>query len=264
MSFHLLGYMGSIAAGAPDADLPAIADPEFSRRNNHYIFTEDYWALAFAHLAQSALRARLNVPTINAVARHIIWPVNRTLTTSSHHRIQDLRTYPLKLPLNEEIAVEVSNNAGVAEPHNVFIWVAPSGWTRNIPRGILRLTVRASASVALTASAWTPDSNIVFAENLRGGWYSVVGAYCISTLARGFRLNFVRMPMINGRKFRPGSLVTAAVGNLEEPFVDAPFGEWGRFHTFEPPQLQMLADSSVADTQELRLDLVYLGEQGRI
>ena len=263
--FHLLHYFLSSAAGDANVDMTAGVDDEFSRRNSHYIFTEDYAAICAADLGVSATRSRLNVPRITAIARHQIWPVNRSATPPSNPRVADWRDYPVDLPQDEEIAIEESNDLAMGnEDRTVFLWIAPRvAWNRNLPRGEQRLMVRVTASVARTADSWSALGALTFAENLRGGWYSVVHAYCQSANLRAFRLVFPRMPLIGGRKMRPGSLATNAVGNLEEPFMPGFFGEWGRFHTFEPPQLQVYGDAAGADTQELRLDLIYMGAGGR-
>lgn len=262
MSFHLLNYFVSAGAGDANVDMTAAVDSEFSRRNSHYIFSERYNLILAAHLAVSATRARFNVPTWNAIARQQIWPVNRSATPPSYPRVMDLRDYPMEIPMNEEIAVEESNDLAMGnEDTTAFLWIAPPTWNRNLPRGEMPIMVRATGAVARTADSWSADGAITFAENLRGGVYGVIGVHCQSANLRAFRLNFIRAPVINGRKFRPGSLVTNAVGNIDDPLRVGNLGLWGYFHTFEPPQLQVYGDAAGADTQELRLALVYMGER---
>ena len=261
MSFHLLNYFVSAGAGDANVDMIAAVDDAFSRRNNHYIFSEPWNLIAWSHLAASATRARLNVPSINAYARHQVWPVNRSAIPPSYPRIADYRDFPIPLPRDEEVAVEESNNLGMGnEDTTSFLWIADPGWNRNLPRGLMRINVRVTAAATIVGDAWSAFAALTFAENLRGGWYSVVAAYCQSTALRAFRLMFPRMPLIAGRLLRPGALVTNAVGDLQTPDFNEGLGVWGSFHTFEPPQIQVYGDTSGADTQEIRLDLIYHGD----
>jgi hypothetical protein len=265
--FHLLVY--NVTAGVNDAnvDMVAVPDAEFSRRGGasgagHYIFSEPYNLLAWAHLGVSVTDARLNVPSINQYARAHTWPVGRSVTPQSHHRLSDWRDYPMSLPINEEIAVEESGNLGAAtELETSALWIASPEWNMNLPRGRQRMTINATAAVARTLTSWSGGGNINFAESLRGGWYAVNHVWCFDVNLRYFRLLFPRLPLIRGRKFRPGSLATNAIGNIEDPITDGFFGLWGYFHTFEPPQLEVYGDAAGASTQVLKMDLTYMGNE---
>lgn len=260
--FHFLTY--NVTAGVNDAnvDMTASVDASFSRRNNHFILSEPYNLIAALHTAASATRSRLNVPTINGFARHQIWPVNRSATIQTNPNVQDLRDNPIRLPMNEEIAVEESNNLGAAtEQCHVGLVVAPPTWTRNQPRGIQRLTVRFTATIVVNASAWSADAAITFAENLKGGVYSVVGVEAQAAGLIFFRLNFPKMPLYQGRKLYPGNFGLEAVGNTSWIAGINAWGEWGRFHTFETPQLAVYSNTGGGTAIEGRMDLVYLGDQ---
>lgn len=262
--FHLAGYF--VAAGVADANVDMAARPDsvFSIRNNHFIFSEQYNLIAAAHLAASATDARLNVPSLNAISRHHIWPVNRSATPPSFPRIQDLRSNPIPIPVNEELAVEESNNLGAAtEDTTAFLWLAPPSWNRNLPpssKANPRLVLRATAAVARTADTWSGLGAITFEQTPRGGWYCVNGVYCQDVNCRAFRVFFPRNTLINGRILRPGALCSAALGDLEYPYFKDGLGEWGRFHTFEPPQIEVYGDAAGASTQILMLDVTYLGD----
>lgn len=258
--FHLLAYEEALAAGAASADLDAVPDSEFSQRNSHYIFSEQYNALAMYYAAASATAARLNMPTINAIGRHQLWPVLRSATVPSDPRLQDLRNWPFALPLNEELAVEGSNNLACGtENSTCLLWIAPPTWTRNLPRGLMRVNVGFTAAVAGVAQSWSALGNITFNENLRGGNYAVVGCEIFDAGTLAFRLIFPKAYMYQGRKLRPGALCTEAIGNLPALEIGDTFGEWGRFNTFEPPQLEIYANATGASAQVGRMDLIYLG-----
>src|SRR5262245_15349149 len=262
----ILAY--NVTAGVNDSnvDMTAAVDPNFSRRNNHYILSEPYNLIGAQHVAASATLSRLNVPTINAIARHQIWGVNRSATQPNNPNIADYRSAPIPIPLNEEIAIEESNNLGAAtENCNVFLVIAPPAWNYNIGRGIARVVARFTATIVVSASAWSADASLVFAENLKGGVYEVVGAEAQAAGLHAFRLNFVRMPLYNGaRKLLPGSFGMEALGNQTWREGINAWGSWGKFHTFEPPLISCFSNSGGGTAIEGRLDLNYLGENASL
>lgn len=265
MSFHLLGYRAALGVNAADTDLVALVDPEFTRRGgagaaDHYIFTEPYRLAMVNYMAASATRARFNIPTVNAIGRQQIWPVNRSATIQSHNRVMDLRDYPIDLPMNEEVAVEGSNNLGAAtEESSAMLWVVPPNWNRNQPSGLRRINVRATGAVAGTAAQWGVSGAITFAENLTGGFYSVVGCRLFDAGTLAFRLIFPRGNVVNGRRLRPGGLSSEVVGDLPFDYMADNWGLWGSFHSFEPPQVEIWANATGASVQEFRFDLIYHG-----
>jgi hypothetical protein len=272
--FHLLNYR--VVAGVNDVnvDETMTTDTIYTARNGHLLLTEPMNLIGAMHLAVSALRVRTNIPSWNNLGRHQIWPVNRSATPPSYPRIDDYRGFPKTLPMNEEIAFEESNNLGAAtEETTTTLWIAPPDWTINTPRGMpfgeglgqAQLTVRATAAVTRVAAAWA-NGAITLADTLKGGWYAVVGAYCFDANLRLFRLIFPQTVSRYRRNFRPGSYVSNATGNLETPgsndFFNENLGLWGVFSTLELPLLEVYADAAGASTQELRLNLIYLGGGG--
>jgi hypothetical protein len=260
MPFHIAAF--AVAAGVNDnnVDVPAVADTIFTVRNNHFILTEQYNLLyAFAHGA-SILRARFNTPTLNAIARYQIWPVERSATIPDDPRGLDLRDMPLAIPLNEEIAVEESGNLGAAtEREAVFIWLGTPDWSRNLPRNQYTLAVRFTATIAVNANAWSADVPITFTENLRGGFYDVLGAWVVGSSDLAFRFVFPRAQFAGQRQLRPGGLCQDSVGNTDWMGNDA-LGYWGSFHSFEAPTLSVFALAAGATAIEGRLLLGYPGK----
>lgn len=260
--FQCLVYNVNAGVNALNTDLTAAADDDFSRRNNHYIFTEDYNLIGAYAAAPSLLRARTNIPTINAIGRHHIYPINVDADVPDDPMVQDLRDYPVALPVNEEIAIEISNNLGAAtEQTYAVLFIAPRTWTRNIPRGQQMLTVRATGAIAGVAQAWSGIGSLVFDDNLRGGWYSIVGLQVFDAGVVAARLVFPRAPLINGRKLRPGVLGQQSLAERPWRAFDIGYGRFGDFHSFEPPQMQIYATATAASTQEVRMTLVYHGER---
>ena len=259
MPFHLAAM--AVNAGVNDAnvDMPAVADTILGIRNNHFILTEQYNLLyAFVHGA-SLLRARFNIPTLNAIARPQIWPIERSATIPDDPKGLDLRDMPLAIPTNEEIAIEESGNLGAAnEREAAFIWLGDGGWNRNQPRGQYQMIVRFTATIVVSANAWSADVAIVFSETLRGGFYDVLGAWVVGASDLAFRLIFPRVAFQGSRQLRPGGLCQESVGNTPHVINDE-MGLWGTFHSFEQPTLQVFALTAGATAIEGRMLLSYRG-----
>lgn len=261
--FHLLAYNVNAGANAADTDMTAAVDAEFSRRNSHYIFSEQYNLIGAYAAAPSLLRVRTNIPSINAIGRHQVYPINVDADVPADPDVQDLRDYPMPLPMNEEVALEVTNNLAMGNEQTYgFLWVAPPAWNKNLPRGLQQLNIRATGAVAAVAQSWSSAGALTFADNLRGGWYAIVGAQCFDALTLALRFIFPKAPMYQGRKLRPGILCQQSFAEKPWRAQSLGYGEFGRFHSFEPPQIEIYASNTAASVQEIRLDIVYLGERG--
>lgn len=259
MGFHMLAYSASLGAGAANTDVAAVADDNFTRRNSHYIFSERYKILAAFVNGVNASAGRLNVPTINAFARHHLWPVEIVATVPDWPGISDYRDYPIEIPTREELAIEGSNTDAGAQQFNALLWMGDDKWNRNLPRGQQRLTIRATGAVAGIAASWSTVGAITFAENLRGGYYTLAGAQCFDAGTLAVRFVFARNDPAGLKTMRPGILCTEAVGNSPLKENMGGFGALGAFDSDEPPQIQIFANATGASTQEMRLDLIYHG-----
>ena len=266
--FHLLGY--NVVNGVNDAnvDMVAVVDPTFTRRGGasgvgHYILTERYNLLAAMGWGADLTAVRANVPTWNAWFRHQVWPVTNVAALPTPFWLADYRDYPIGVPQNDELAWEESVVSGAGgDSTDLFLWITPSGsgWDRNLPTGIARQTARFSSTITSAVGAWSADGSITFAENLKGGVYAVLGVYCQVANVRAFNVNFVRAQMFQGRKLFPGDIVVPNVGSIPNQKGPNWLGVWGKFHTFEPPQMRIYGLTAGAKTVNGRMDLLYLGE----
>ena len=261
--FHTLAYSSSLAAAADFAAVSAIADPAFTARNNRFIMTDDVKLLMAFYLAAAARRARFNSPTWNAYGRHQIFPYYRSATIPDDPRVADYRDWDLRVPQNEEFGLEGSNDAGAGDQATGFLWVAPVGQNLNIPRGVHRFTARATYTITSVANTWTGPGALTFAENLRGGQYAIVGAAGEDANTLCARLIFPNGNNFAGRSMRPGFLLNNAAGRVPFDGFRGGLGQYGSFHSFETPQIEIFSVNAAAHTGELRLDLVYLGERSR-
>jgi hypothetical protein len=260
--FHLQSYfLNNGAAAAVNVKANPVSDTTFFDKNNGFIYTEQ-WSIAalFAKAPQLTL-ARSNVPKLNSINRHQIHPLNLSATVSTPTPIQDMRKEPLALSLNEPVAWEISDTNAAGEDALIHQIIVPPDWTMELPPHLQRMTVRAQGAVIKVANAWSAEVAITFPDqDLRGGVYSIVGAQAILTGVTAFRFVLTRQPESQGRFLRPGAICMEALSGIDHPMFHSGMGEWGRFHSFELPKVQVIGNAAGAATLELRLDLLYLGE----
>jgi hypothetical protein len=268
--YQILGYFAANAAGAALADTPAIIDPNFSSRGGangaaHWIFTEQYDLKAIAAFGAQLTAAQLFDPMWNAINIPQIYPPNLAITPPSNPQVMDLRTAKIGVPMNEEIACQLSNGLGMGtDPEYVLIWIAPTGQEPTFPAPAFpaaKVKANITFTTALTAGVWTGDVAINFVNPLKGGTYCVCCGNMVVASAIAWRLNFVRAPLYYGRKLLPGDLVEAAYGNIPLLKPMGWMGPMGYFNNFELPKIAILASSTVASaTYNGFLDLIYLGD----
>lgn len=265
MGHHLLVYNNS-AAGVNDVDvdMTAAVDTVIIARNNHYIFTEGYRLAQAWAVGASMIRARLECPTWNAIGEIDIMTVNRALEPPANPQCDTFWPMGLKIPLNEEVQALDSNNLGTStEIESVGLQIITDDWSPNIPAGRFTFITRFTGTTTWTLNKWSGALSLTLPTALRGGVYAVIGAQLQADDASFFRLIFPRYRLYNGRSLRPGNIVQNAVGNALPSLTDpwgTNFGEWGRFHTFELPQLEVFGTAADSTAWTLFLKLVYLGE----
>lgn len=255
-------------------DIPAIIDPNFSSRGGtngsaHWIFTEPYQLVGMAAAGATITAAQLFDPTFNAVNIPQLYPPMLAIVPPTNPQIMDFRNTPIDLPMNEEIAMQISGGAGGAEPDYGLLWIKPKG-DQNGKQSIMpstlqnpRLLCNVTVTVALTAGVWSADAAITFVNPLRGGAYQVNGLNIVCLHGLAFRINFVKAPMYQGRKLLPGNLVETTYGNVPLRQGADWLGPMGRFNNFELPKLSILGSTTTGSaTYTGYLDVTYLGNVG--
>jgi hypothetical protein len=263
--FALVNYnVAAAAAGATNTDLTAANDPDFTARSGHYTLTEPYRLGGVLPVGASVIRGRFQMPTWNALGEWIIFNANRSLQPPSNPQFDLYLAAPPPLPMNEEIQVQLSNNLGAAtEIENCGLLLLTKDWTPQRPAAIATMIVRATFTVTPTLNVWSGGQTIALSASLRNGVYAVVGATCQGTNAAFFRIIFPKYRLYLGRKLRPGLPVQTAVGDVLNNQINPwqlALGEWGRFHTFELPQVEVFGTAAVGTTYQVFLWLAYLGE----
>lgn len=256
---HLAAYVASLAA-VTDSDVTANQDDVLQRRNNHLIMSEQFNLIGSFGLGTTLTRARFGNVALTQRAQQHLWPTGRLATVDSRPYVNDLRDTPIKLPVNEELTILATTDAAGPAQVAMMLFLQKPQATYNLPPYKDRLTVRCTAVVAAaTETTWTALAPVVQERDLFNGVYCVIGANLIAANALAFRLFFPSQPSIEGRQLRPGGLVQNALGDFAWPVQRGGLGEWGRFHTFEQPSVQVAGDAA-GGTYEIRLDLLYLGE----
>jgi hypothetical protein len=125
------------------------------------------------------------------------------------------------------------------------------------------IVIRVSFTVTPTINVWSGPQIVTFSQSLRGGVYAIVGATLQGTNAAAFRIIFPRYRLYHGRKLRPGLPVQTAIGDTLSNQIypwQLQLGEWGRWHTFEPPTVEVLGTTAAGTTYQGFWWLVFLGE----
>lgn len=266
----MLAYTGTPGVNAANFDLTAAVDPEISTRNGHYIFSEDYDLLAAYYFELNALRGSFLLPLWNNFTRMNIWPPNRSATNPSNPQLDWWLLRHPRFSRNEELQLQVSNNLGAAtEQAAVFLWIAPRGkWDQNLPQpmqdalDVPIIEIRSFFTTpSITANTWSGLGAITLEQGLRSGTYALVGVMGQGTGIEAGRMVFPRGPIFMNRRMRPGFLMSQTMGDIPlqfTPYGPFAFGEYGRFNTFELPQIEWWSTAGGAIAVELRLYLVRL------
>jgi hypothetical protein len=272
MGYATLVYNASAAAaGATNVDLVAATDADFTQRNGHYTFSEQYKLLRATTLETSATRGRYQAPTWNAIGEFAIAMVNRSLAVPTNYQSDWYGDNPPNIPIEEEFQVQMSNNLGAAtEQANVVLDIGTNDWNQNLiptPPNSLSLVTRASVTITPTVNAWSGPNIIAFSQSLRGGVYVIDDCQVQGADSIAWRWIFPRTKLYNGRKLRPGGIIQTAIGDqvpVQVPIGREFMGVQGFFHTFELPQIEVFGTVAAAITYQLFISLTYLGQSRSI
>jgi hypothetical protein len=262
--FSMLAFAAPSVVSGVDVDLTAAPDSTFTLRNQHFYFVEDYLLLAAYASGQGVLQARLHCPTWDVICPNEIYPANPTIS-GQPVGYADLRTdLPQPIPKNQEIrmTVDVTGGAGGGLFYG-FMWIGTPDWSRRLPASEYFFRTRFTVvNPGTAATGWQGPFDLVPTQTLRGGVYAVLGASIDEIADVGFRLLFPQAPLYHGRELRPGWRGVSSgfddANNLQ-PWQGRYWGEWGRFHTFQLPKLELFQNILGAGTDHIVLTLAYLG-----
>lgn len=261
--FHLAAYSAQPGSGTT-TDMTALTDSVISQRNGHYIFTNPFYLLGVSMYGSAALRGNILSPTLNSITKFNIWPMNSSTISASPPRMDIWTQYPVPLPQNEEIQVQVTTSG--ADTTTCMLVLGLQSPITPIPQGKPPLPVfemRFTASPTFNTQTWAGLGAPTFEQSLRGGTYAVVGAQFQATGLLAARAVFPVPPLVQSRPVRPGALASQAIGDQPlqvYPYGPMLWGEWGRFSTAELPQFEYLGMGSASQAVEGRMWLVWLSD----
>ena len=259
MYFHCLAYAESIDNTA-NSDMNAAADAVYGVRNNHLIITDPMNLIAAYPIGAQLTRARFGNAFYTQLTQTHLWPIEQSATVPDDPAVLDFRDGPMPIPINEEVTIEVTNAVAGPTATSAMLLLANDQWSQNWPAYQRRVLTRATTTiVAASETTWSAEANLTFERDLLNGVYAVVGCNVVAANALFFRLRFPDQLAVNAKQNRPGGPVQDTLALAPWKPLMGGLGEWGRFHTFNPPQVQVFADAA-GGTYEVRLDLLYLGE----
>lgn len=247
--FHVAAYRNAALGAVADTEIAALADSVLSISNNHFRLVDAMSLLAACFMSPTAIRARLDSPSLRILGRPQILPVNVGVLPVDRGKVMELWRNPYRLPIREEIAIQATAAPGTTEVGVGLIWV--TGGVIQPPPGQVQW-VRATSTTAAVAGAWTLLTYTLDAS-LPSGYFAVVGSEHQSANAQAHRLIFP------GQVYRPGFLSRTAEGNQSpNPNYYGYFGEMGRFVNDNPFQVEVLANAADA-AHVLYVGLVPVG-----
>jgi hypothetical protein len=263
--FTVLAYRSSVTLPLTNAKLNAVTDSQFPTRNNNFIFTEPYKLLQGQTNINGVTDARYDIASWSVYGPNSFYLPAGGLSPAIS-AVGDFRfEHPTPLPLNEEIGIRF-DSPSIGGPLDAygFLWIGTPNHNRLLPKGIHRMVIpQTFAGTTLAVATWSTPIPLSLPPQLRGGVYSILGATFVNANASHFRFIFQEGPQYQGRRLRPGDWVWFAGGIgfiLNQPYFQNYWGEWGRFHTFNPPSIEFLgfnAGASGAITGWV--DLLYMG-----
>lgn len=271
MNWHLAATSLNATAVTNNEAMIAVADDGVLRVvNSNFESTDHLWIRAWFGHSASMTRQRLSSASFATPARPHLWPIHRSATIPSDPRALDLRRTPWAWPLNEELQVQHSNDLAMGnERANALLWLTPPGWSGGLPEfrkiranGLSELVVRATATIVVTANAWSAAVELTLEEEIQAGWYALLNSHEFGASHIAHRFVFRNQRSGSKRLWRPGFLCQEAQGNQPDILQrEPPFGVLGYFANREPPAIQVMALAAGATAVNLRLHLGYLGEQ---
>lgn len=251
------------AAGATNDDQSAAVDPDFTRRNSHYIFTMPLSLLSVSLIGASVKFGRWQAPTWNGRGEFDIYAANRSLNPPSNPLWDYYFPAVQAIPQNQEIQLQVSNNLSTGtEQETSVVNIGTQDWSQNLPTGLYDIMLHATVTLTPTVNAWNMNNAISFSTNPLGGVYALLGSVVVGGNAVAYRWVFPRTRLYYGVRMRPGGIVSNTYGNVPNLQLGQIFTQWGVqgfFHTFELPQLDIFGTAASSTTYDCFMYCRFLG-----
>lgn len=248
--WHLALFAGAKTDSTANQAIPIVADPALTPLTaSAYLIPAPYEVFGAWAANDTITRARIVTESMRTLGLPEIYPLNvvaePTLPLSIDWRLQD----PIKLATNDSLSVECSNGASTAD----FAWAGlylRTGFAP-VPTGP-RTTLSGTSTQTLVANAMTLGG-ITFDQTPPVGTYEVVGLKVVCADAWAARLVFPA-----GQQLRPGVMTGETVAGFDYMQMErhGKLGAWGRFHSVNLPQLEILGHTAGAETARVYIDVV--------
>lgn len=251
MVMHLLAFTKASAGGQTLEDVPGVQDDWAAlNASSHYLTPLDMFIRWAYMLSPNGTLAQISQPHLRQVALPAVTPIDIGTTPTTIYAMREYLPPFLKLPMNDEITILQSDNAGAGIQKYGFLGLIDRD-VRNVPQGEI-YTLRATASITSGNKVWGTGT-FAFDQTIPYGTYSVVGMDVI-----GAGLIAARLLFPSGGP-RPGCIARTAESIKPYDFFRmGRLGEWGRFNTTAPPSVQLFG-SAAPTTQQIFLDVVKVG-----
>jgi hypothetical protein len=258
----LIAYTDSLGGAQTDTDCPVItADATITTDGASHPLLPIPLYLEWAYLlSATATRGRINTPKFRPIARPLIRPLEAAATPSSRPQFCEYWRTPLKFNAVEPIQILTTYTAA---GERRYVLLSFTDLNFNVPQGDL-YTVRGTTAFTPTANAWTTSGAITFDDVLMGGQYSILGLDVGNTGGIAARLAFPGPPL-------PGMIAQVRPGVIMQPnltsqgtryFRWGALGEYGRFESFAPPQLEVIQTGATTNP-EFYLDIIQTRQGAR-
>lgn len=255
MRWHLACFAGAKTDSTANEAVPIVSDPVLTPfSTTQYLLPFDCQAFGLVAANDTITRARLVTESLRTLGLPEIFPLNvvaePTLPIGIDWRLAD----PVKLRRNDSISIQCSNGASTAD----FAWAA--AYLRRqyfpVPAGPVT-TLTGTSAQTLVANAYTLGG-ITFDQTPPVGDYAVIGMKVVCADAW-----FARLVFPADQSMRPGVVTGETVAGWEYTQTErhGRLGEWGRFHSVNVPQLEILGHTAGAETARVYMDVVQLTDR---
>lgn len=254
MNFHLAAFASAKTDSTANETVTAVADPALpTTANGGFLMPQDLQCIAGQAMNDTITDARFSVPSLRTLGLPYIDALLQTATMATGDKYASWKDTGPLFRKNDELIAQASN--GVSTVKTAFM----AAWLRRaylpVPPGP-RTTLTITKSITLVAKQWVL-SPVTFNQIPPVGDYAVVGmhAWCTNGV-------FARLVFPTNTTWRPGCPCYQALTTTDaRPFFRfGNLGEWGRFHSVNLPQVEVLGDTAGAQTFNAVLDLVMLSQ----
>lgn len=186
----------------------------------------------------------VNLPEINSGAK-----------PRSPPNFNDFRQAPIPTEVGENIEVQTVNNPAAAANQYAVLIMSDGKISPVDPAGGVWVRATAAAT-AKTASVWNSRA-LTFDNPLRVGYYDVLHYFHVTSAGNSIASRMA----FDGQVNKPGFLSQNAVTDLPHQSMRTP-GQWGvigRFHSNNPPNLEVLPDAADNILDDVRMYVRFAG-----